>query len=149
MLDYVSVNRPTACSFALLYMYCVTVVKGMANCDLRTHEPGSKRFVACGCRMYHLGDIERIRFLRQVTTWDLWYQESQPPSRIDSATPPLSMWNGSVGWYANMEPGECNGLHKCRRCGGINVKLPLSVDTVYNRSPATHTPTRPHRYRRT
>lgn len=42
----------------------------------------------------------------EVATWDLWYQESQPPSRVGSTTPPLSMWNGSVGWYANMEPDE-------------------------------------------
>lgn len=43
---------------------------------------------------------------QEVATWDLWYQESQPPSRIGSTTPPLSMWNGSVGWYANMQPDE-------------------------------------------
>lgn len=43
---------------------------------------------------------------QEVATWDLWYQESQPPNGIGSTTPPLFMWNGSVGWYANMEPDE-------------------------------------------
>jgi len=69
---------------------------------------------------------------QEVATWDLWYQESQPPGDIGSSTAPLLMWNGvclrfswpeissslsllclsflsfagSVGWFANMQPDE-------------------------------------------
>ena len=34
--------------------------------------------------------------------WDLWYLEDQPMHDIGSATPPLLMWNGRVGWFATM-----------------------------------------------
>ena len=34
--------------------------------------------------------------------WDLWYLEDQPLHDIGSATPPLLMWNGRVGWFATM-----------------------------------------------
>lgn len=34
--------------------------------------------------------------------WDLWYLEDQPQHDIGSATPPLLMWNGRVGWFATM-----------------------------------------------
>lgn len=34
--------------------------------------------------------------------WDLWYLEEQPLHRLGSMTPPLLMWNGSVGWFAKM-----------------------------------------------
>ena len=34
--------------------------------------------------------------------WDLWYLEEQPQHHLGSMTPPLLMWNGSVGWFAKM-----------------------------------------------
>ena len=38
--------------------------------------------------------------LREI--WDLWYLEEQPEHHLGSMTPPLLMWNGSVGWFAKM-----------------------------------------------
>jgi len=50
---------------------------------------------------------------QEVATWDLWYQESQPPEEVGVLTSPLFMWNGSVGWYAQMDPDDPEPAMSC------------------------------------
>lgn len=65
---------------------------------------------------------------QEVATWDLWYQESQPPGQVGSTTSPLFMWNGSVGWYACMDPDEPEPEMVCPKSTLANDLLELVDD---------------------